>query len=261
MLSAREVTVVLGHKPILRRASVTLFPGEVVAVIGPNGAGKSTLLRTLAGGLAPSAGEILLDGRAITAWTRRDLARRRAVVPQDATLSFPLSAIEVVLLGRSPHLGASTAHRDIEIATAALRATGTDRLADRDYTTLSGGERQRVQFARALAQVWAEDGDRRNARYLLLDEPTASLDLKHQRQVLELARRCADQGFGVLVVLHDFNLAAAYADRLWLLVDGQLAAEGAPADVLSPARVEWAFSVAVTVRPHPRTGRPLVIPD
>lgn len=259
MLSARDLSIVLGGEPILKDVTIGIEPGALLAVIGPNGAGKSTLLQALAGGTAPTSGAVTLDSRPLARWKRADLARLRAVVPQDATLSFPLRAIEVVLLGRSPHHGVSTAGADLAIATAALQATGADHLADRDYTTLSGGERQRVQFARALAQVWS-DGAGGGGRYLLLDEPTASLDLKHQHQILRLARRFAELGYGVLAVLHDFNLAALYADRLCLLVGGRIAADGAPAAVLTAPRIEAAFGMAVTLTRHPRTGAPLVLP-
>lgn len=177
-------------------------------------------------------------------------------------LSFPLSTVEVVLLGRCPRRGASTPQRDLCIAAEALQATGTDHLADRDYTTLSGGERQRVQFARALAQIWPDDRlpDDDNGRYLLLDEPTASLDLNHQHRILQLSRSVSRRGCGVLAVLHDFNLAALYADRLILLAQGRLVLDGTPEDVLTADRVEEAFGVPVVVARHPRRGTPLVMP-
>lgn len=262
MLTARDLSVVLGRKPILSEVTVDLRPGELVAVIGPNGAGKSTLLQALAGGIQPQAGEVALDAVPLARWTREALALRRAVVPQDSVLAFPLSAVEVALLGRSPHRRAGTPRRDLAVVAEALQATGTDHLADRDYTTLSGGERQRVQFARALAQIWPGDGASGDGagRYLLLDEPTASLDLKHQHQILRLARNVAARGHGVLAVLHDFNLAALYADRLVLLVEGRLVADGRPDQVLTADRVEEAFGMPVMVARHPRGGAPMVIP-
>src|SRR3546814_7051186 len=138
MLSTRDLSIVLGGQPILQGVTIGLEPGALLAVIGPNGAGKSTLLQALAGGIAPTGGEVTLDSRPLARWKRADLARLRAVVPQDATLSFPLRTIEVVLLGRSPHHGASTPGEDLAVAAAALQATAADHLADRDYTTLSG---------------------------------------------------------------------------------------------------------------------------
>ena len=247
-----------GHK-ILRDVSVTLRPGGITAVIGPNGAGKSTLLHLLSGALMPGEGVVTLDGRSLGQWPPADLARRRAVLPQSLELSFPFRALEVVLMGRSAHSGSSSRIRDLDIAAAALEEVDAGRLAERVYTTLSGGERQRVQLARVMAQIWPEPGDDLT-RYLLLDEPTNNLDLTHQHRLLDFARRMSDRRIGVLAVLHDPNLAALYADRMVLLVDGQVQAEGPVDMVLTEDQIEKAFDIRVTIQRHPNRGRPQLVP-
>ncbi|MDX2170923.1 MAG: heme ABC transporter ATP-binding protein [Deltaproteobacteria bacterium] len=257
MLAAYELTVQAGGTTLLSRVSAAVVPGQVLAVVGPNGAGKSTLLRALAGDRAPSAGAVVLDGRPLAQWRAADLARRRAVVLQHSALDFDFTALEVVMLGRAPHAGRVSRARDLAIATAALTAADAAGLRARAYPTLSGGERQRVQFARALAQIW--DTPARSARYLLLDEPTAALDLAHQHRTLQRARDWSRGGCGVFVVLHDLNLAAIYADRVLLLSRGRAMALGAPGEVLRPALIEQVFGVAVTLTAHPDADAPLII--
>lgn len=258
-LEAHRVSLRLGGRPVLRSVSLTLAPGELLAVLGPNGAGKSSLLQVMAGSMAPDAGCVALDGQRLPGIAGGELARRRAVLPQTAALAFSFSVLDVVLLGRCPHRGRSTRADDLAAAEGALAATDTLGLAGRDFTTLSGGERQRVQLARALAQVWrkAADGP---PRYLLLDEPTNSLDLAHQHACLRIARRLAEAGAGVLAILHDPNLAALHADRVALLVDGCLTAQGSPGEVLTVAALRQAFALDVLVQRHPNTDRPLVVP-
>lgn len=243
-----------GARVVLREVSLTVRPAEVLAVLGPNGSGKSTLLAALAGTLRPSRGTVSLDGRCLSLWPGPELARRRAVLLQEARLDFALTVLEVVLLGRLPHLGphAHESPRDLAIATASLERVGARHLAGRPYPELSGGERQRVQIARALSQLQAEDAGPDRARYLLLDEPTASQDLAQQQLLLRLVRALAAEGVGVLVVLHDLNQAALCADRIALLRDGQLVACGEPGAVLTPPHIEAVFGVRVQ-----RLGGPL----
>ena len=261
MLAARDIRVSYGSAEVLKGLSLAVAPGEVVAVLGPNGAGKSTLLAVLAGTLRPHRGEAALEGRALAAWAPRALALRRAVLPQHSELAFGFHALEVVLLGRSPHAGAATRAEDLAVAEACLAEAEVTRLAGRVYTTLSGGERQRVQLARVLAQIDfpAAGGQQRDGRYLLLDEPTASLDLAHQHATLRTARRAAERGIGVLAILHDLNLAAMYADRLVVLSGGQLAAEGPAEAVLTEALVREVFDLAVHITRHPTRGCPQVV--
>nr|WP_246527118.1 heme ABC transporter ATP-binding protein [Plastoroseomonas hellenica] len=210
--------------------TLTLVPGAVLAVIGPNGAGKSTLLRLLAGELRPSRGNITLDSVPLSAMAPLALARRRAVVAQSAALAFPMRVQEVVGLGRLPWHGSRAAVRDDAATGAALHRVGIAHLARRQYQTLSGGERQRVQLARAFAQL---DGAARPAA-LLLDEPTASLDVAHAAALLRALRALAAEGIAVLAVMHDLNEAHFVADRVLVLSEGRPVALGPPEEALAP---------------------------
>lgn len=259
MLAARDIDVTIGAAPILRGVSLTVAPGEVVAVLGPNGAGKSTLLRVMSGSLQPTGGSVSFEGRPLSDWPRQDLARRRSVLPQNPSLTFPFRAADVVQLGRSPHAGLTSRDEDLAIVDRALAETEVAHLSERDYTSLSGGEQQRVHMARVLAQIWP-DGGSAGPRYLLLDEPTASLDLAHQHETLRIARRFAERGTGVVAILHDLNLAAMHADRLCVLKDGAVAAEGPPDDVLTEAAIAAVFNLPVSVTRHPTRNCPHVIP-
>ena len=220
-------------RALLDGVSLTLRPGEVVAVVGPNGAGKSTLLRALAGELAPAAGSVTVEGRPARDWGPLALARRRAVVSQSVSLAFPMTAGDVAALGRLPWHGTPAAARDAEAVSAALSRAGVAHLAQRIHATLSGGEAQRVGIARALAQL----DDAAPPRALLLDEPTASLDAAHRGALLRTLRSLAAEGTAVLAVLHDLNEAAFVADRVAVLAEGRIVAEGPPAEVLTPARM------------------------
>ena len=255
MIEALEVTVLAGGARLVDRVSLRAEPGEIVAIVGPNGAGKSTLLRALAGDLRPHAGAVRLGGKPIATLHPRELARVRAVLPQDVAMTTPFPALEVVLLGRSPHVGQIESATDWAIARLAMAATDTLALADRIYPTLSGGERLRVQTARVLAQIW----DAPAGAVLLLDEPTASLDPRHQHALLETARSMAARERAVVCVLHDLNLAAQYADRIAVLHRGRLVADGAPAAVLGPSLLEDVFELDARVVPHPELPCPLVV--
>ena len=251
MLEAHSVSYRVGQAVLVDGVSLTLARGEVLALVGPNGAGKSTLLRLLAGDLSPGGGEVALDGRPLSAYRPGELARLRAVMPQQTVLQFAFTALEVVLMGRNPHLRGREADRDLAIAEAAMAGTDCLHLADRSYPTLSIGEQQRVTLARVLAQ---------ETPVLLLDEPTASLDIRHQELVLQVARERATGGAAVLAVLHDLNLAAAYADRVAVLSRGRLAACGAPWDVLTEGLLSEVFEHPVAVMRHPLRDCPLVMP-
>ncbi|MCK6629244.1 MAG: heme ABC transporter ATP-binding protein [Anaerolineae bacterium] len=256
-LETLEVSFKIGPKTLLQNISLTVEPGQVVAVVGPNGAGKSTLLKILSGDLRPGMGKVLLQGNPLAAWPLRERARMRAVLPQQSRLQFPFTTLEVALMGRMPHTSGREGQRDYEIARAALAAADVLHLAGRLYPTLSGGEQQRAQLARVLAQIW--EAPPQGRRYLLLDEPTTSLDLAHQHDTLHLARDFARQGVGVLTILHDLNLAAQYADRVLMLRSGRQIAWGPPPQVLTPPLIQAAFDIAVTVLPHPQLGCPLVV--
>lgn len=242
MLTATAVSYAAGPTVLLRDATVHLQRGEVLAVLGPNGAGKSTLLRLLAGELRAHTGTVELNGRAIEHWSPAELARQRAVLPQSESLRFAFAAHEVVQLGRYPWGERDPAHAE-HIVNTALEATGVTQLAHRRYTELSAGERARVQLARVLAQIWEPDAGRERA--LLLDEPTANLDLAHQHEVLATLCAFARSGAGVLLVLHDLNLALEYADRVVLMREGCVVAQGATRDTLTAARISDVFGVEV----------------
>lgn len=256
-LDAHDLRVRRGGRNLVDGVSLALHPGEVLVILGANGAGKSTLLRCLSGELQPDTGEIRLNGVPLARWSAGECAKRRAVLPQHSPLSFPFTALEVAAMGRIPHGG--TGPEETRIAAEALTAAEAEHLAERRYTTLSGGERQRVHLARILAQLWSPLPDN-EPRYLLLDEPTASLDLGHQHATLALARRWTNRHIGVLVVLHDLNLAAQYGDRIALMKDGRLLALDCPRAVLEPVGIEHVFGLPVRVIPHPELDCPLVIP-
>jgi iron complex transport system ATP-binding protein len=243
-LRAEGVGFTIGDRWLVRDATLAVAPGQLVALVGPNGSGKSTLLRLLAGVWTPSAGAVTLDGRPVGRLPRREVARAVTLVPQDTHIAFPFSVRELVAMGRHAHRGRFEREgaADREAIARGLARADVEALADRDATTLSGGERQRVLIARSLAT---------EARHLLLDEPTASLDVAHALDVLALCRRLADEGHALAVALHDLNLARRFATDAALLRDGAVVASGAAAEVLTPAAVGAVFGVEVSVA---RTG-------
>lgn len=262
MLAAHGISLRVGARALVDEVSLAIAPGELVAVAGPNGAGKSSLLRLLARELPASAGRIDLNGRPLERWRAAQRARMLAVLPQASRLSFGFSAREVALFGRYPHADGMLGPEDRAIADAALALAQATHLAGRDFTTLSGGEQARVQLARVFAQLWTPhvaDG-RRLPRLMLLDEPTAALDLRHQHAVLAAARGFARRSgdVGILAVLHDLNLAAQYADRVILMQRGRIVAAGTPAEVLTAQRIGAVFDHEVRVLAHPDSGVPLI---
>jgi iron complex transport system ATP-binding protein len=254
-LQAREVSFAVGARKLVDGVSLTLVPGQVHALLGPNGAGKSTLLKLLAGDLQPAAGGVELNGKPLMAWAARDRARLRAVLPQQDSLRFGFTVEEVVALGRLPCATHAPA-REAEIVREALAATDATHLAGRLYPTLSGGERARVQFARVMAQLWEKHdlGD----RFLLLDEPTASLDLSHQHACLKMVRCFAAGGVGVLVVVHDPNLAMSYADEVTLVGAGKRVATGDPVATLTADNLGALYGVPVHVHRPAEGERPVL---
>ena len=247
-----NLTAGYGPRPILHDVNLAVDSGEVVALVGPNGAGKSTLIRVLSGVL-PARGEAWLNGADLLRLAPAQRARRVAVVPQMIRLPEAFTVGEIVLMGRTPHLplwGGET-RADCEIAWQAMRRTHVEGLSERRVDELSGGEQQRVVIARALAQ---------EPQVLLLDEPTAHLDLKHQVAVLELVRGLAhDHNLAVLLTLHDLNQAAQYADRVALMQQGRLVAQGLAADVFTADRISAVYGVPVTISQHPTRGTPIVL--
>jgi ABC-type cobalamin/Fe3+-siderophores transport system ATPase subunit len=254
MLEARDITIHYGLRQAVADVSLRAERCEMLAIIGPNGAGKSTLLRALNSGVRATRGEVLLDGKPLESYARRAVARHIAVVAQEADLRFPVTVMEFVLGGRyawSRPWGWES-QEDVEIARSILRETELEGFEPRLMNELSGGERQRAVLARALAT---------EAKVFLLDEPTANLDLAHQVTMLRLVRaRCDDRKTAAVVVTHDVNLAAGFADRVMLLKNGRAIAVGSPGAVLTPELLRRVFDVQVLVDAHPITGAPRITP-
>ena len=251
-LSLKSVHVSLGGQPVLRGVDLEVRPGEVVGLVGSNGAGKSTLVRVASGVLNPDAGSISLMGRSLASYSRRELAQQIAVVPQDLHVPFPFLAGEIVLMGRAPHqawLGFET-REDVERARDAMESMGIAQLANRSILELSGGERQLVLVARAVAQ---------ESPWLLLDEPTAFLDLRHRVTALRVVRERAARGHAALLVSHDLSLAARVCDRLVMLSEGRVVAEGPPGEILTRERLREVFGIDAEVMAVPG-GSPVVVP-
>ncbi len=227
--------------------------GTLYAVLGPNGSGKTTLMKALLGTVRPEAGLARVEGRTLPEWNRRELARSVGVVSQAESLAFPIRVRELVSMGRYPHLGALQSERpeDRAVVDDALRRCDAEQLADRSVATLSGGEFQRVRIARALAQ---------RPRALALDEPTGSLDIRHEMEIFRLLRESVGGGMTVLLITHHLSLAARFADRILLLHEGRVAAEGTPAEVIREQVLEEVYGWPVAVYPDPITGTPRVTP-
>lgn len=248
-LSAAGITLVLGGRRVLDDVSVAVAPGELVALVGPNGAGKSSLLGVLSGDLAAASGSVDLDGVPLDSLSAARLAQQRSVQMQENRLAFAFTAREVVEMGRAPWRRTAAARDDDQVVDEAMAATDVRDLAEQRFPTLSGGEKARTTFARVLAQ---------RTPVILLDEPTAALDIRHQEATLVRARGCAGDGAAVVVVLHDLSLAAAYADRLVLLDRGAVRADGPVHQVCDAQLLSDVYGHPVEVLDHP--SGPLVIP-
>jgi iron complex transport system ATP-binding protein len=259
-LAAAQVGYAVDGRRLLDQVSLELRPGEVHALLGRNGSGKSTLLKLLAGDLHPDQGQVTLNGRLLRNWTPLQRARLRAVLPQQESLRFGFTAEQVVALGRyaSPQHGPA---RERQIVREALQLAGVADLAPRKYPSLSGGERARVQLARVMAQVWEapQEPALGRDRYLLLDEPTASLDLAHQHGSLLQARCFAASGVGVLAVLHDPNLALRYADRTTVLDGGRVVGQGPTRELLTPELLQRTYGVGIELLQTAGESLPVVV--
>lgn len=257
MLSALNIGLCVDGKTILDNVSLNVKSSKITAIIGPNGAGKSTLLKIITGELMPDQGLVELDDYSIQQWNAKEMARRRAVLPQSSSLTFPFIVRDVVSLGRMPHRNGQETADDLRIVHKALTLVDMDGFTARSYLTLSGGERQRVHLARVLAQVW--NPQKETQQYLLLDEPTSNLDLQHQHSALQLARHWAERGAGVLVILHDLNLAMIYADDALLLDRGKTIAFGEVEKVLVSEVLEPVFKVGIEVLTINGRARPQIV--
>ncbi len=251
-LSTHSLSYAIGHTRLVDDVTLEAHRGELLAVAGPNGAGKTTLLRLLARELAPSSGEIRIADRPIDELRPMELARLRAVLPQQTPATFRFSAREVVGFARTPWLGTPTSAEDEEAIAEAMNLTEVEHLRGQAFPTLSGGEQTRVSVARVIAQ---------RTPLLLFDEPTSALDLRHQELVMELLADLARAGRAVLAVVHDLNLASMHATRIALLRGGRLVACGAPAEILRGPLLSEVFGHPVRVIEDPATGQPLVLPD
>jgi iron complex transport system ATP-binding protein len=252
-LKLEHVNLGYNHKTVLSDVNLECYPGEILGIIGPNGSGKSTLVRGLSRLLSPSRGRISLDDQNVAHIKHEELARIIAVVPQNTTMPETFSALEIVMMGRTPHLGffRFESSRDYDIVNQAMESTSTSHLASLRVSEISGGERQRLLIARALAQ---------ETEILVLDEPTAYLDINYQIETLTLVKRlCRERGLMVITALHDLNLAVQYCDRLALLNRGTIFSQGKPADVINAKTIKEVYGADVLVYPHPINKLPATL--
>ncbi len=253
-IRASNIVAGYGDRIVLHEVSIEVHPGELVAIVGPNGAGKSTLLRVLSGAIKPYRGAVELFGEPLASYDRRAVARSLATVAQENAVAFQFSVIEIVLMGRAPHLGSfhlETRH-DLSTAREALRLFDLTHLATRPIQELSGGERKRVFLARALAQ---------GPRVMLLDEPTAFLDLRHVTEIFATFRKLrVERGLAIIATLHDLNVAATYADRILMLKDGTTAGYGSPTEVFTADRLREVYEIELEVSVNPANGALVVYP-
>lgn len=254
-MQAFDITVTLGRRTVLKGVDFEARPGQVTAIAGPNGSGKTTLLRAMTGEL-PFTGRVLLNGQDTSTLKPWQLAAIRAVQPQTAAIAFPFTVLEIVRLGLSAGLAAA----ETSLPLQALEQVDLAGYAGRFYQDLSGGEQQRVQLARVLAQVWEPVADG-TPRWLILDEPVASLDIGHQFTVMDLARSYAARGGGVVAVMHDLNLTAMFADRITLIHNGRVACDGSPAEVLTSETLAQVYGCPVPVNTPPPPGTPFLLPQ
>ena len=252
ILTANCISYAVHDKRLVRKVTLELRAGEVLTIVGPNGAGKSTLCGILAGDLQPIDGTVEVCSHRVRNTKPGTLAHILSILNQHTPIRFPFTAREVVMMGRYPHIPRwkSPKEADLLLADEAMASTQVTHLSDRIYPTLSGGEQRRVSLARVLAQ---------NTPVILLDEPTTALDIGHQQLVMSLCKRLAGEGRAVLTVLHDLNLAGAYADRVMVMSEGEVVATGRPEEVLCPDILSAVFNQPVMVMPHPQTGKPVVL--
>lgn len=252
LIHLESVGLALDGRAILKNVSLEVFPGEVLALVGPNGAGKSSLLSVMSGDMPATTGRAMLQGRDVSKYRVDEAARARAVLMQSNEVSFPFTVWEIVEMGRAPWARTTSLAEDNKAIADALEQADVEHLVERRFNQLSGGERARVSLARVLAQRTA---------IVLLDEPTAALDLKHQESVMKTVREIAEQGRAVVVVVHDLSVAAGYADRVAMLVEGKIAAVGSPHDVITAERVSDVYGVAVDIETVGSPARPVIIPQ
>ena len=254
-LEIQNITLNYGQRTVIKDLSFRLSPGELLGLVGPNGCGKTSIIKSLSRVLTPNSGKISLDGKELTETSRQELARIIGVVPQNPSLPETFTVFEVVILGRNPHLGllSGESARDIAVVWQAMDRTGITHLAKRRIGELSGGEKQRVTIARVLAQ---------EPQVILLDEPTANLDISQQMGIMDLITgMCRDKNIAGLIAIHDLNVAAQYCTRIIMLKDGEMYAEGTPGEVITAENVREVFDAETSIYPHPENNLPMVLPN
>lgn len=256
MLRTEKIEFAIGVKKILNGISVVFRPGEFNMILGPNGSGKSTFLKIFSGELRNFKGDVFYTDTSLKNYPSSDLAKFRSVLSQHPVLDFPLLVEEVVMMARYPHFTMKPTKHDISVCREALHRMGIWSLKERNYLTLSGGEKQRVQFARALAQIWEKSC---GTRYLFLDEPLNSLDIRYQHEFLQIAKEFSGNDTVLIAVIHDVNLAAQYADRLFIMKNGQLITQGAPDKVLCASLIQEVFDVSCTITENSVLNKPMVV--
>lgn len=257
MLSAKKVTYNVGAKTLLHETSVDFAVGQFHVIMGANGAGKSTLLKLLSGELRPSLGEIFLDGTNLRRYSKNELAIRRAVLSQHYHLAFPITVEEIVLMGRYPYFATRPSAKDNDVCKEAVRLMNVQDLLPRDYTTLSGGEAQKVQMSRVLSQIWGEEKE--EGKLLFLDEPVSHLDVKYQHQLMRVAKDFCAKGTTVIAVLHDVNLAIAFADRLLFMKEGNILYDVSDPLHLTPELLFNTFEIKPSIVNVPGKEKPFVL--
>jgi iron complex transport system ATP-binding protein len=257
MLKIEGLGCLAGGKPVIQGITTEFLPGALHVILGPNGSGKSTFLKAFSGEWPMATGEIWYDGQPLRQLSKTVLSRRRAVMSQLPELHFPLRVDDIVMMGRYPHFPFRPSRHDTDICRAAMERLSILPLEGRDYLTLSGGERQRVQFARALTQIWDPPGD--GCRYLFLDEPVSSLDIRYQHQLLEQVRVLVKEQIVIIAILHDLNLALQYADRILFMKEGRVAAEGPAARIVQPELIREVFGVEAHVLQNPFGPQPVIV--
>jgi len=256
MLEARDVSYKIGNKILLQCSNVNFEANAFHVILGANGAGKSTLLKLLAGDIQPASGEIFFDSHKLSGYTRKQLSKMRGVLSQHYNITFPVTAGEMVMMGRYPHFDNMPSLKDISIQKQAMELMKVEQFFDRDYNTLSGGEAQKVQMSRVLSQVWQEGTS--EPKIIFLDEPVAHLDIKYQYQLLQVAKDLCNQNITVIAVLHDLSLAINFADRLLLMKQGAIVYDLKGIEAMTPEMLEDVFDMKLRIL-RPEDHKPIVI--
>jgi iron complex transport system ATP-binding protein len=256
MIQARNISLSVDSRSLLKAVDLNVVPGQFTAIAGPNGAGKTSLLKVLSGEQVRHSGEVSINGVSTSMYAPSELALVRAVLPQSASVQFSFSVRQIVQMGRQPHR--SSGSRTREVVEEVMDVTGVAGWADRNFLTLSGGEQQRVQLARVLAQVWEVQD---LPRYILLDEPTSSLDLAQQQMIFGLVKRTCERNIGVVAIVHDLNQVTQFADKLYFLKEGSIVAGGEAREVFTKSIIEETYCCRVNVYHDPCTNCPYIIPD